>query len=36
MEYGGDSGVSALRLAWEKDLGVSYDEQEWGKIFGNF
>ena len=32
MESGGDGGVSALRLIWERDLGLSYDEQDLASI----
>lgn len=35
-EYGGDRGVPALRLSWERHSRVSYDEQEWTRICGNF
>lgn len=35
MEGEGEIGIAALRLSWERDLGVTYDKQEWAKVCGN-
>ena len=35
MEGEGETGTAALRLSWERELGVTYDEQEWAKVCGN-
>ena len=35
IEGEGEVGIAALRLSWERDLGVTHDEQEWAKVCGN-
>lgn len=35
MAYEKDGGMLALRIAWEKDLGVAFGEQDWARICGN-